>query len=548
MVNLKKALAVVMAAATAFTFAPVAQIGSTQAQAEETKDQTKVTYKAGDTEYEAQSDAALGKGKSNTTLALDTVSNKTAQISVANTSAAIYYNAPTDTTVLSVSATGTVTALKKGSSSVRVTVGQANYTIPFLVDDVATDRVSVNVNGKAVTSDGVSLDLSTSTASNAIKSLKLNGVSSNGLTVKYDLYDTQAKAEAGTQGTAILRNTDSTLTVGTDGTLTAGSVKGDRYIRVYTDSDNAKGVKGSYAVVKVTVNQLPEAIISSTQDPIVLDVKKNKTVDLSKVISVNNNATITYTPTTTSSTESDGIFTVDQAKKTLTAVKVGEGTLRVSVPVTTTTRATTKDIHVSVLSEVPEPTKVVPTITVDPYTRVTVGSTVKVNASTTATGAAIAFTSDNPAVATVDANGNVSGVSAGVTTITVTSPATAEAQAASTKVTVIVDAKSTALTKVTGVKVTGRKKNSTKITVKWTAQPVDGIYYRVEKTIVKKVNGKTVKTKAYKYVKNGKTSTTLKISKTDTVKVRVRAIVDNADGNQVAASWSKATTSKRPNK
>lgn len=544
MANLKKALAVVMAAATAFTFAPVAQVGSTVAQAEETKDQTKVTYKAGATEYEAKSDTELTDGKKNTTLKLDTVSNKTAQISVANTSAAIYYNAPSDTSVISVNTTtGLVTALKKGDSSVKVTVGKTAYTVPFTVDDVATDVVKALVNGKETTN--VSLDLSTSTAQNAVKSLKITGSSSNGLPVKYNLYkDADAKDSSIVSG-----NSDDILTLASDGTITAGKTAGIRYVKVYTETDNGKKINGNSVIVKVNVQNTPEAIITVPSE-IKLDFKNSKSVDLSKLVTVNDKkATIQYRLYAADTTENAGAAQV--VGTNLNAVQVGNATLEVKTTGSTDTRETIATIPVSVVNEIVAPAKVTPTITADTFARLTVGETKKVSAETTATGAAITYAIDNPAVATVDAQGNVTAVGAGTAVLTITSGETKEALAGTKQVTVIVDAKQIApvkLAKVSGVKVTGRKKNSTKINVKWTRQSGEGIYYRVEKTIVKKVKGKTVKTKAYKYVKNGKNTTTLKIAKTDTVKVRVRAVVDEADGTKRVASWSKATTSKRPAK
>lgn len=543
MANLKKALAVVMAAATAFTFAPVAQIGSTVAQAEETKDQTKVTYKAGATEYEAKSDTELTNGKKNTTLKLDTVSNKTAQISVANTSAAIYYNAPSDTSVISVNSTGLVTALKKGDSSVKVTVGQTAYTVPFTVDDVATDVVKALVNGKETMN--VSLDLSTSTAQNAVKSLRITGSSSNGLPVKYNLYkDADAKDSSIVSG-----NSDDILSLSSDGTITAGKTPGIRYVKVYTENDNGKKINGNSVIVKVEVQNTPEAIIT-VPTKIELDFKNSKSADLSKLVTVNDKkANIQYRVYAADSTENAGAVRV--VGTNLNAVQVGNATLEVKATGSIYTRETVATIPVSVVNEIVAPAKVTPTITSDIFARLTVGEIRKVSAETTATGAAITYAIDNPAVATVDAQGNVTAVGAGTAVLTITSGETKEALAGTKQVTVIVDAKQPVQVKpakVTGVKVTGRNKNSTKINVKWTKQSGEGIYYRVEKTIVKKVKGKTYKNKASKYVKNGKNTTTLKIAKTDTVKVRVRAIVDNADGNQVAASWSKATTSKRPNK
>ena len=160
MVNFKKVLAVVMAAATAFTFAPAAVSGTQAVAAEAAKDTTKVTYTYGGTTSEAKS----GDAK-NDTLKLDTVVNKTATIAVANTGSAVSYISA-DQNIARVDtygATGTVTALKAGNTNITAIVGTASYVIPVSVSDKASDTVTATVDGEK--KDSVSLDLSNATAS-----------------------------------------------------------------------------------------------------------------------------------------------------------------------------------------------------------------------------------------------------------------------------------------------------------------------------------------------------------------------------------------------
>ncbi|HAP03607.1 MAG TPA: hypothetical protein DCQ87_06405, partial [Lachnospiraceae bacterium] len=145
MVNFKKVLAVVMAAATAFTFAPAAVSGTQAVAAEAAKDTTKVTYTYGGTTSEAKS----GDAK-NDTIKLDTVVNKTATIAVVNTGAAVSFVSadPTVVRVDTYGANGTVTALKAGNTTITAGVGTAKYTIPVTVSDKAADVVTATVDGE----------------------------------------------------------------------------------------------------------------------------------------------------------------------------------------------------------------------------------------------------------------------------------------------------------------------------------------------------------------------------------------------------------------
>lgn len=519
---LKKGLAVVLAAATVFTFAPAAVYG-VAAQAADVKDTTEVSYTVKGAKKTAASDETFGnKTNTNTAISLDTVVNKTTQISVANTSAAIYYM-PEDSTVVSTNpASGTsttVTALKSGSTNVKVTIGKAHYTIPVQVSDKGTDVVKAQVNGKDVTE--IDLDASTSTAANAIKSVKITGTSQNNLPVAYDLYDASQK-------NLIAGNSNAIASVSTDGTVTAGKSDGTVYVKVYTSNSNARNIDGDYKWVKIVVNKDAEAIISAPS-VIRLDFKNNTKVDLSKIVSTNaKNATVTYTKKAYAKQNVDA-FNI--TGKELQANQIGEATLVINVGKGTDTRATSKEVTVSVVNEI---TKAVPVITVKPNVRLTVGSTSALGATTSATGAAITYTSDNNDVASVDATGIVTAKSAGIATITVKSAATADFEEGVEDVTVIVDPQTVPAAKPATVKnVKVKNAKGAKVSVSWTSQG-GNILYRVYKKVgnSKKWTGKNVTS----------AKTTLSVKKGARVTIKVKAYVKDSAGK---ITWGpKATTAK----
>lgn len=541
MVNFKKVLAVVMAAATAFSFAPAAAVGTQAVAAEETKDATTVTYT-----YGGKTSTAKSGDVTNDTLQLDTVVNKTATIAVANTGSAVSYISA-DQSIARVDtygATGTVTALKAGSTTITANVGTASYKIPVKVSDKASDAVTATVDGEK--NESVSLDLSNSTASNAKKTAKIAGTSALGLTVNYDLYDAK-------DGKLIAGNKNDVATLAADGTVTAGTKTGTVYVKVYTQNNNAKQATGDTKWIEVTVESKPLAVITFADKEITLDVKNNKTADLSKIIVVNaTDVKPTYTMGAANSTENASVATISGT--TITAQQVGNATLTVSVPAGNTTRATKATIAVKVLDEITAPEKADSDLAVDKeLVNLTVGGTDKVTATTaaTASGAAVVFTSDDPTVATVDANGNVTALKEGSTIIRVTSQATNYMKAGSKSFTVVVKAAPVTAKKVSSVKITGRKKNSTKVTVSWKKQ-TGVVVYQVQKRSVttKKVKskGKTkTKTTYSKWVTKTVTSgskTSLGITKTKTYQIRVRAIApDGTNG-----TWSKTVTTKRPAK
>lgn len=524
--NLKRGLAVVLAAATAFTFAPVADIAAPAVAqaADDVKDTTEVSYDVKGVKTVATSDDKLEKNQANKTVTLDTVINKTSQISVANTSSAIYYM-PADSSVVSVNpASGTsttVTALKKGSTNVQVKVGSTSYTIPVEVDDQGSDVVKAQVNGKDVTR--VTLDVSSSTARNAIKSVKITGVSQSSLPVTYDLYSEAA------DGKAINGNSNSTASVAADGTVTAGKTPGTVYVKVYTTTSNGRNIKGDTKWVEIDVKANAEAEITAPS-VIKLDFKNNSKVDLSKIVSTNaKNATPKYS---IKAYDKQNDKAVTLTGNELAANQIGEATLVITVPGGTDTRETTKEVTVTVVNEI---TKAVPVITVKPNVRLTVGSTSALGATTSATGAAITYTSDNNDVASVDATGIVTAKSAGIATITVKSAATADFEEGVEDVTVIVDPQTVPAVKpgtVKNLKVKNAK--GAKVKVTWADQG-GNIIYRVYKKV-----GSSKKWTSKDVVK---ANTTFSVKKGAKITVKVKAYVKDPVTGKV--TWGpKATTAK----
>ena len=171
-----------------------------------------------------------------------------------------------------------------------------------------------------------------------------------------------------------------------------------------------------------------------------------------------------------------------------------------------------------------------------------VKETKKITASV-ASGASITYTSQDPTVATVAADGTVTAVKSGTTYVTVTGVAADGTTAESAVVAVIVKGNATITddtvkkpSKVTGVKVTNLKGGKVKVT--WTKQNQKNIKYYVKKTVGKKSAGKSV----------GSNKTTLSVKKGATVKVKVKAYIYNAEGTKLVGSYSKTITKKTDKK
>lgn len=516
----------------------------------DTSNDAVVRYQSGGRTVTAQ---PVGLAGSNPTITLDSIVNTTADISVSNASSTPVFVSSRDSIAKVDSATGRVTAVSAGTTSIIVYIGDRSYSIPVSVSDVATDRITAQVAGADV-DDGenaINLDLSTSASAVAVKSVKLDAASANGLATAMSLYANR------TDAAPIAGNANSIASLAADGTITAGSVPGTVYVYISSSTDVSKRINGTARWVKVTVNTRPEATLTANVGEITLDIKSHNSSSLAGVFTTDvTNVTLKYEMTAANSTENSNVAVI--SANTITAKQVGVGTLVVTVPSTSVTRETKKSIKVNVVSEI---AKKVSDLTVPDEQKaieVKVGETASVAATTSATaaGSIISYESANPAIATVDALGTVTGVAEGKVLVKVTSTETADMQAGSTSFVVIVEKQPepepvvVRPKKVTGVKIIGRKKNSKKVTISWDAQSGDGIYYMVEKTPYtrKKVKGKTTWVKGKVVTKKvyDATSTKIKIKKIQKVRVRVRAMIDReVDGEVIESSapWSQAITS-----
>ena len=170
-----------------------------------------------------------------------------------------------------------------------------------------------------------------------------------------------------------------------------------------------------------------------------------------------------------------------------------------------------------------------------------VKGTKQINASVSTTGAAITYTSADPTIASVDANGLVTANKSGVTSIKVATTSDGK-EGSSANIAVVVRGNATVEddvktpSKVTGVKVTNLKGGKVKVT--WTKQNQKNIKYYVKKTVGKKSAGKSV----------GSNKTTLSVKKGATVKVKVKAYIYDATGKKLVGSYSKTITKKTDKK
>lgn len=170
-----------------------------------------------------------------------------------------------------------------------------------------------------------------------------------------------------------------------------------------------------------------------------------------------------------------------------------------------------------------------------------VKGTKQINASVSTTGAAITYTSADPTIASVDANGLVTANKSGVTSIKVATNSDGK-EGTSANIAVVVRGNATVEddvktpSKVTGVKITNLKGGKVKVT--WTKQNQKNIKYYVKKTVGKKSSGKSV----------GSNKTTLSVKKGATVKVKVKAYIYDATGKKLVGSYSKTVTKKTDKK
>ena len=436
------------------------------------------------------------------TLDLDTLITKTTQINTQAAGAVSYVS--NNPAVATVDQNGLVSAVSAGTANVKIIaapVGTTNKqeirTITVNVSRTTTDVITAKVGDKDVINNVLEMDLSTSTAANAVKTAQIVAKSAAGFDVTYKITDDQ-----------------NIITVTKDGLVTAGSKKGDAYITLSTAD---KGdIKGGTATVHVRVNELPEAVI--TQGDIVLDLANHNTATLAPTSNVAG-ASFAYSETPD---YSDGFNVIGLAGAKVTALKYGVTHVTITQPASKTTRLTKKKIKVSVVQNV---AKAVSDLKVaDSALTVKVGDTASAGASTTASGAAITYTSSDTDVATVAADGTITAVAPGTAVVTVKAAETDTVNAGTATIVVTVPSNPQ---KVTGVKVSNKK--GAYVTVNWTSQG-SNVNYRVYKKVG---NGKWVG----KNVAGSKT--TLSVKKGAKVQVKVKSYAKDASGN---TTWGPAAT------
>jgi len=156
------------------------------------------------------------------------------------------------------------------------------------------------------------------------------------------------------------------------------------------------------------------------------------------------------------------------------------------------------------------------------------------------TNAEITYTSDNPGVATVDANGVVTPVAAGIANVTATAKYAGVAVTSNVSVVTVAAADPTPVVvkepaKVTGVKIVNVKGAKVKVSFKKAARAKG---YKVVYTVGKKTVTKTTK----------KTSITLKVKKGAKVTVKVRAYNHKADKSVQYGTYSAKKSLKTDKK
>ena len=447
-----------------------------------------------------------------TTLNLDTLITKTTQINTQAAGAVSYVS--NNPAVATVDQSGLVSAVSAGTATVTIiaapvgtTNKQETRSITVNVSRTTTDVITAKVGDTDVINNVLEMDLSTSTAANAVKTAQIVAKSAAGFDVTYKITDDQ-----------------NIITVTKDGLVTAGSKKGDAYITLSTAD---KGdIKGATATVHVRVNELPEAVI--TQGDIVLDLANHNTATLAPTSNVAG-ASFAYSETPD---YSDGFNVIGLAGAKVTALKYGVTHVTITQPASKTTRLTKKKIQVSVVQNV---AKAVSDLKVaSSALTVKVGDTASAGASTTASGAAITYTSSDTDVATVAADGTITAVAPGTAVVTVKAAETDTVNAGTATIVVTVPSNPQ---KVTGVKVSNKK--GAYVTVKWTSQG-SNVNYRVYKKVG---NGKWVG----KNVAGSKT--TLSVKKGAKVQVKVKSYVKDASGKTTwGPSATKAKTFKTDKK
>jgi hypothetical protein len=438
---------------------------------------------------------------------LDPKVNTSVQLNVTANGAVSYRSE--DASVATVDSTGKITALKAGQTIVHV-MAQASGNFKYVDIPLTVNVTSQSVDKITVDKDSVDLDLSTSTAANAVKSYQIAAKSAAGKAITYAVVDKEYSDTLGDSQIA---------TVSSTGLVTAGSKDGTVYVKLATATTSDVGGAAKY--VKVTVNKLPAADIVLNDINLDLDTHKTVTLPTSNAA----NASYAYAL----DDDAANIVCQSYSAKTgnkLTALKTGSGKLTVSVEDTATTRYTTKEVKVTVVDKIAKKASDLK-VTSAKTVALTKGASSQIT-YTVATGSAVSFESSDPTVATVSGS-SIQALKAGTAIITVKTPETDNTLAGSDFVVVTVTEAAVKPAKVTGVKVANKK--GAAVSVSWKSQGAN-VLYRVYKKVG---SGKWVA----KNVAGNKT--TLSVNKGAKVTVKVKAYVKDANGK---TTWGPKATKK----
>ena len=313
--------------------------------------------------------------KTSATLKKGATLSLTATVSPENSTDEVTWKS-SNTNVATVDETGKVTAVADGSATITATAGSKSATCSVSVKTPVTN-ITLDKEDFAITA-GESAKIGAAITPENATNTKLTWSSSN----------------------------TSVATVSSDGTVKA-LTPGETTITVTSNNDSTfENVSKS---VKVTVNAATVAVTGVTLNKTSLTLTEGETSELSATVNPSNatDKSVSWTSNDTS------VVTVDENGK-ITAVAAG--TAKVSV--TTTDGSKTASCLVTVNAA---------TVPVSGVELNTVAGSLVVGESATLTATVspenasnkeVSFTTDNADVATVDANGKVTAVGAGVATIT----------------------------------------------------------------------------------------------------------------------------------
>ncbi|SDX08755.1 Ig-like domain (group 2), partial [Lachnospiraceae bacterium KHCPX20] len=421
---------------------------------------TDYQYKDADKTYAVAGTAGYADA---TTIALDTLVDKTAQLYVVSKTGNVTYST-NNTNVATVDANGLITAVGKGTAEITVLAAQSNTyklqeaKVRVTVSDASADYITAKVDGSEVndTDAPVNIDTASSTAANAVKSAQIVPASAAGNTeFIYSLYQAN-------KTTAVAGNGNDDITLTAAGVVTAGTVTSDKTYMVKISTKKNGNIAGGEKWVKVVVNTKPADTLEVEKE-ITLNLKDKNTYTLAPVAG-NKNAVFTY-KNDPDGTKGQSAGTITLSSNRIFAQRIGSTRVKVTEVATATTRETSKYVTVNVVSEAAK--KVSDLIVTNNAIVLEAGKTATLGATATNP---ITYTSSDESVVTV-VDGTVTAVKAGTANITVTAASSDTMDAATVTVPVVVTTPAKPVVvakpaKVTGVKVTNVKGAKVKVSFK----------------------------------------------------------------------------------